>query len=290
MFPTCDQIQRAAYERWLRRGRIHGRDREDWYAAEKELTFHGNYRTIAAYALDSDGRVVVGDGPIRRCRFCERTSGQTAFGPPPPVVPRPVGNGSLRTPAICDECQADCRDPLEDDFRTLWSGLQAGGTTRDGLSDSRRRNLYSVAAFKSLVAGALLLLPESELGYFPDALEWVSNPDQDTDVRLFAESSCRIYSGDFLRGRPWTSLARRVDDETSLPYLLYFLAADGLVIQIHVPLCLRDEDLDGRRLRMPERVFEAGEGPDFRESHSTVLPLALQRREAAALSSLHAFG
>ena len=56
MRPTSDQIQHAAYERWLRRGRIHGHHDTDWYGAEKELAFHLNYRTIAEYPLASEKR------------------------------------------------------------------------------------------------------------------------------------------------------------------------------------------------------------------------------------------
>ena len=52
MFPTRDQVERTAYDRWLRRGQVHGHDREDWYAAEKELLFLLNYETIANYPLD----------------------------------------------------------------------------------------------------------------------------------------------------------------------------------------------------------------------------------------------
>ena len=62
MLPTCDQVQRTAYERWLRRGWVHGHDREDWYAAEKELLFRINYQTIVEFSLDSDQRLVLGDG------------------------------------------------------------------------------------------------------------------------------------------------------------------------------------------------------------------------------------
>ncbi len=83
MRPTSEQIQHAAYERWLRRGYSHGRDRDDWLAAEKELTFLLNYRTIAEYSLDSGDRSVVGKASSPRCRFCERASGQFKSGPRP---------------------------------------------------------------------------------------------------------------------------------------------------------------------------------------------------------------
>ena len=274
MMPTCEQVQRTAYDRWLRRGRVHGQDREDWYAAEKELLFGLNSQTIVEYPLDSDQRLVLGDGAVRHCRFCERTSGQAGFQVPYPVVPGLLGSRAPRTFAICDECQADCREPLEGAFGRLWSACQAHGGVAQGPSESRRRNLGSLAAYKAMVASALLLLPESELGYVPDALEWVSHPDPETDAGLFAESACRVYSGDGLGGRSWVSLARRLDDAMNWPYLLYFLGCDGLLIQVHVPLCLRDEDLDGRLLVIPERPFDAGVGPEFRESLSTVWPIA----------------
>jgi hypothetical protein len=277
MLPTCDQVQRAAYERWMRRGRIHGYDRADWYAAEKELSFLLHYETIVDYRLDDDDRLVLGDRPVRRCRFCERTSRQAAFSCPQPAVPGPLGTGSLRTAEICDECQAECRDPLAEDFLRLWDALRAGPACFEGGQGSRRPDLFSVAAFKSLIAAALLLMPEDELGYFPDALEWVSNPDQGCDLSLFGESSCRVYRAPFLGRRAWTSLARRVDtdDRTTLPYMLLFLGGDGIIIQVHVPLCLRDEDLDGQRLCLPERALTGGEGPDFREAPCQTLPLAL---------------
>jgi hypothetical protein len=275
MFPTRDQVERTAYDRWLRRGRVHGHDREDWSAAEKELLFLLNYETIAHYPLGLEQRQVLHEGAPRHCRFCERTSGQASFLEPHPVVPGDVGTGSLRTFAICDECQADCREPLEGEFRKFWSALRADAavSSREPF-ESRGHNLGSLAAYKAMVASALLLLPESQLGFFPDALEWVSHPDPEIDAGLFAGSACRVYFGAGPGGRSWVSLAERCDDEMTLPYLLYFLGCDDRIIQVHVPLCLRDEDLDGRLLRIPERAMVAGEGPDFRECRSIVLPLA----------------
>ncbi len=36
--PTSDEIAARAYEKYVARGRAHGYDREDWLAAEAELT------------------------------------------------------------------------------------------------------------------------------------------------------------------------------------------------------------------------------------------------------------
>ena len=72
MLPTSDQIQRAAYHIWLGRDQVHGRDRQDWLEAERELTFRLNYRTIVEFVLDPSTPKVLGDRLTRHCRLCER--------------------------------------------------------------------------------------------------------------------------------------------------------------------------------------------------------------------------
>ena len=72
---------------------------------------------------------------------------------------------------------------------------------------------------------------------------------------------------------PWTTLERRIDDEAPLPYMLYFLARGGIVVQVSVPLSVRDQDLDGRGARLPVRSLTVGEGPHYREVRPTVLRL-----------------
>ena len=86
MRPTSEQIQYAAYDRWQRRGYTHGRDGDDWHAAEKELTFLLNYRTIAEYPLDSQDRIVLGTASPRRCRFCERVESGRVRCPAPRIA------------------------------------------------------------------------------------------------------------------------------------------------------------------------------------------------------------
>ena len=266
MRPNSEQIQHAAYDRWQRRGFTHGRDREDWEAAEKELTFLLNYRTIAEYALDSGRRQVLGETSPRRCRFCERASNQVGFGPPRPVVPTALGNRSLFTAEVCDDCREDWQDPLDAEFLAFWESV---GNTQGG---PRSRPIFSVAAFKSLIAGAMLILPEAELPSVLDTMEWVSNPDHDSDDQLFAGALCQVYSVPFMGDRSWISLARRIDDEAPLPNLIYFLALGGLIVQVPVPLCLHDEDLDGRAVYQPERA-QRGFRPRFPgESRDGVAP------------------
>ncbi len=278
MRPTFDQIQHAAYDRWQRRGYSHGRDRDDWQAAEQELTFLLNYRTIAEYHTDSEDPRALGKTSPRRCRFCERAFDQAEVGPPRPILPSVLGTRSQLSAEVCDDCQADWLDPLETECRAFWESLKADGAGLHLHDEARTRPIFSVAVFKSLIAGALLILPEAELPSVLDTIEWVSNPDHDSDDQLFAGALCQVYSAPFLHDRSWISLAKRIDDEAPLPSLLFFLAHGGFIIQVPVPLCMHDEDLDGQSVYQPERALNGGFGPDFQESRLTLLPLILSRR------------
>ena len=107
-------------------------------------------------------------------------------------------------------------------------------------------------------------MPESELGYFMDALEWVSNPDADSDGALFeADATCVVYLAPFLGEGSWTSIVRRIDQRVALPYMIFYLAMSGVLLQVQLPLCIRDQDLDGRTVPVPRRSFVAGEGGSF---------------------------
>jgi Protein of unknown function (DUF2934) len=263
MFPTHDQIGQAAFDRWLRRGRLHGFDREDWFAAVDELSFNLNYHTIVEYPLDAPGMLILCDRPVRYCRFCERTATQVAFGPPMPLFSG-RHETSLFTAAICNECQSAFCETQAADFGRFQDALAADGRRDEPDERPRASELYSLSVFKSLVAGALSIMPETELRYFVDALEWVSNPDPESDGLLLREgATCLVYSAPFLDDRSWTSLARRIDRDVPLPYMIYFLAQGGVVLQVQVPLCIRDQDLDGRPVRFIRRSFMASEGHQF---------------------------
>jgi hypothetical protein len=252
MLPTIDQIQRAAYDLWERRGRTHGHDRDDWHSAERELIFRLNYRTVVRYPLRPQTPLIVGDRQTRKCRFCERTSDLACFGPPVPVVPSVLGSSSLLTAELCDECQAHARDPLNDRLAAYWRAMQNKFGTRHDQGAPREDRVLALGAFKSLAAMALLIMPETELDFFLDALEWVSNPSVDIDAPLFPGPQCRADATGPAAERYWACLARRSDDQAPLPYMLFFLAWDGVVGSLAVPLCTRDHDLEGRHVQVPE--------------------------------------
>ena len=67
--------------------------------------------------------------------------------------------------------------------------------TRDGAARDHAclRGVDLLAVYKSLVTSAVLIMPEPELAYFTDTIEWLNNPDHEYDAGLFAGTCCHVY-------------------------------------------------------------------------------------------------
>jgi hypothetical protein len=273
MHPSREQIQQAAYHRWERRGRFDGGDRDDWAAAELDVTFGLNYKTVVEHSLGEPKRRVLGDPRRPSCRFCEQSPPRATFSADRPVVPEVVGNRSLFTRELCDECAEQLAGALDDEFLRFWTDLETIRAGAPSYRDLRAPAGITLPAYKALVRMALLVLPRDELADFTDTLEWVGNPDHELDRGLFGGTCCLAYQTHVPSAQAWVSVARRVDDDAPYPSALFFLGAERLVLQIHLPLCARDEDLDGTEVRMPERSLSTGLGSDLRASTCLVLPL-----------------
>jgi hypothetical protein len=267
MFPRPDQIERAAYDRWERRGHAHGHHAEDWLAAEQDLMFTLNYEVIARYRLDGIAPEVLGSAGVRRCRFCEQGAPRASFSAPAAVVPEGLGGSSLLTSEECDDCRAlfaEAVGPELDRFAAPW---RSGRFPASGAS-------ISIGAYKGLVRLALLIAPAAELPDLEDALEWVGNPDHGLDGRAFQALDCYVGLAPTPAPFAWLALARRVHDEAPEPYLLGFLGAGHATFQVQVPLCARDEDLDGLGPVMPRVATPPGCRRRPGESVGTVCRLA----------------
>lgn len=273
MLPSREQIERAAYERWERRGRFHGADREDWGAAEMDTLFQLNYQTVAEFALAEQDQRVIGDVRRPRCRFCEQSPPRAAFSVLRPAIPQLVGNSSLFARDLCDECAKQFADTIDAEFARFWGSLEALRTGTALFREIRVLTAVPIAAYKALIRMALSLMPEQELSSFTDTIEWVSNPDHGFDRALFNSAGCLVYQAHVPYGAAWASLSCRIENDAPFPYLLFFLGAERLILQVHLPLCALDEDLDGTEVRMPQRSFSTGAGPDLKTSTCLVLPL-----------------
>ncbi len=270
MYPTWQEIERAAYERWERRGWVHGADRDDWAAAEMDLKFQKNYRPAAEYPLQASDRIVIGARPRPSCRFCERSGPKARFTEPRPIVPAVVGPTSLYSGEICDECHEQFESTIDRDFAAFWESLAASTNGPDRSAPTS----VSIGAYKALVRMAISIMPARELGHFVDTVEWVGNPDHDFDSSLFSGTGCLVYSAYTPHTIPWMSLSRRTDPDAPLPYAVFILVSGVHVIEIAPPLCERDQEHDDpRSFQLPRRSFTTGYGQAMRTAACRLLPL-----------------
>ncbi len=91
----------------------------------------------------------------------------------------------------------------------------------------------------------------------------------------------------FLGHTAWISVARRIDDDAPVPYMICLVASGGIVVQVPMPLCLRDQDLDGRPVWLPDPPLSLGDGPAFGESRRAVLALGESPRASRRVGPLH---
>ena len=265
MFPSPEEIRMAAYFRWQRGGWRHGRDGTDWAAAEQDLLFALNYRVLAHYRLDAPEEVRIGDGRRKVCRFCEQSAPRAAFSAPARTIPEALGNTAVLSCDTCDECRASFARGIEAEF-AAFARPYLGGPARPPAPG------IPIGAFKGLASMALTLLPAQELDFFRDALEWVANPDHAQDGGAFGDLGCYLHHAHSPSGHPWAALARRVEAEAPFPYMLFFLGTPAVTFELPVPLCARDEDLDGDVLVVP-RVASPGE-PGAADGPCTFVPIA----------------
>jgi hypothetical protein len=236
MTPTTDQVRVAAYHRWERRGHAHGKHLDDWVAAEQAVLFADHYEILAAYHADQTDTAPLGRTGRRVCRFCEQAEPRTRFAAPAPALPACLG---LDTPIALDQCD-DCRRL----FREGLDGALAGFLSL-ARSDAPTPDAVPIAAYKALVRAALAILPEEELELFPDAVEWVCNPDHDLDGLAFAGRGMYLHHGPAAGSTPWAALARKRIALAPMPSLIFFVGGSGLTIQMPVPLGAADEELEG---------------------------------------------
>jgi hypothetical protein len=184
-----------------------------------------------------------------------------------------VGNRTLKTRDLCDECVDQFASTIDREFATFWQSLDPFRSADLWLRDSQVPTAIPIGAYKSLIRMSLSVMPEDELAGFTDTIEWVSNPDQAFDSNLFGGLGCLVYQVHIPYSRPWTSLARRICEEAPFPYMLFFLASERLILQTHLPLSSYDEDLDGTEVRVPQRSFSTGLGSDLRAGLCLALPV-----------------
>jgi hypothetical protein len=244
MNPTPEQVRTAAYYRWQRRGGWHGQHHDDWLAAEQALRFALNYMVACRIRLNVSEAPTLGASGRPVCRFCEQAAPRTRFEAPAPVVPPALGGNPPRAADQCAECRsmlADLDGPVE-----AFLGLVAEAAT-----SAARLPSIPMPAYKGLVRSALAILPPDLLELCPDAVEWVCNPDHDLDAPALAALGPVVHTAPAPFQAPWVAVACKTVPEAAMPQLLAFFASDRFTIELPVPLCAGDDDLDGAPLDVP---------------------------------------
>ncbi len=268
LMPSPEQVRMAAYFRWQRRGGHHGWQIEDWSEAEQDLLFALNYEIIAHETLEHRARQILGVPERRVCRFCEMAEPRAEFSDPPaPVVAPSLGNTSLFTYEQCDECRSLFAGALDDEFEAFRRRCVDG--------EMMPASTLPIAAYKGLARMALALMPRSELDFVPDTIEWVLNPDHELDSHAFEGLGCYLHQPFIPQPFAWTALARRIRDDAPMPYLLFFVGTPRIVLEVPVPLCLRDEDLEGEAILLPRVGAPDGLQRGVGGTRSLFLPVAV---------------
>ncbi len=245
---------------------------------EQDLEFAINYRYVARYKLSGSRPVMVGKTEAesstrrRRCRFCEQAEPSAKFRGRHLALPAIVGNTSLFSWDECDDCHAHFDRHLTGPFESFVEPLlnEFPDFPTDGIS---------VAAHKALVRMALAVLPASELQHFGDTIEWVANPDHVLDSTLLDGLRCLVYRTPTPVPSASFALARRVEDDEALPYMIAFLAlaSSRVVLQTQLPLCPRDEELEESRVPGPRLSMSLGFGADHRASDCAFIGVTLPK-------------
>jgi len=261
MFPSLEQIAVAAYHRWERRGHAHGRDADDWCAAEQDLLFALNYEVVAHF--DGATPASVGDPDRRVCRFCEQGTSQVAFADAPPALPDGLQMPQLVAFDQCGECREHFQQAIDLELDLALDRVRSGAP---GLS---------LAGFKGLTRAALAILPTADLESFGDAIEWVSNPDHDLDAGAFNGLGGFVHRSEG-SGR-WAAIARRSDAGAPMPRFLAFFGLGDHVLAFALPLNVLDDERDGEASIVPRVASPFGTDRQPPESTWTYLPAATGR-------------
>jgi len=273
MEPTTERIRDAAYARWERRGRVHGSDRNDWFAAVRQARFARNYRVVAADRLDTDSPRAIGSATNRRCRFCAQSAPRTEFGGPVSIVPESLASSS---PVAFDQC-IECASMFAEGIDEAIARFASGPLPSSGIG---------VDAFKGLVKIGLSLMPTADLDDYEEAIEWVANPDHDFDLNVFRDLACVALTTPTPMPAPWSALAVRTASEAPWPSRLLFLGIGRVVFQVGIPMGQVDEDQDILGSTLPDVCPPSPFGPSFDPAERVALPI--RATSAARLSRLSA--
>jgi hypothetical protein len=272
------------------------------------------YEIVTSHHLTAKSdKQVLGKNTFQ-CRFCGNIKPNVTFKKKAHAIPEFIGNRALFSQWECDQCNSKFGRLLEANFanfmhlnHTLYgiSGKNGNpvfktgdGTrieTKDSLIDwqgvpdenieldtanssvqikQKMPSFIPVAVFKTLVKMALTIIPETELKYFSNTIEWLLEDEHRTS--RFLINDLWMYYGTFESADRCDQLSvvlakKRQLDNQQLPYMLFNLNYGNFDFQLPIPLCTIDED----------RIFN--------QSSITYLPHLTDFKHGFGKMALHAF-
>lgn len=250
-----------------------------------------NYTMIADFNLTE--KEFLGSKENRKCRFCGRSEPDVKFRKIAHAIPESIENINLFSNYECDECNKKFGDTIESDFSNyLFPGRIAScilgkkGTITYKFNDNnridvqngnwniitdgsvklveeiddhtlqfnlRRQPYVPINVYKALVKMAITVMPESEIEYFDETIQWLQN-EKPTIEDCFGQCVIsRFFPGverfPFIKA----SLFKRKNDSEITPAYQFLLYFSNYYFQIVVPCFKKDVHLDGKTFSF--RVF-----------------------------------
>ena len=107
--------------------------------------------------------------------------------------------------------------------------------------NSIRQPYQKRSAFKCLTKMALAIMPAAELIHFRHTLDWINSEDDRLITKgLYCFRSRSVHSLQAIDA----VLLKRQETSSSIPYVTFFIAFYNFTLQIFLPLCAQDADLN----------------------------------------------
>ena len=278
MIPTTQQIEQAAYFRWLNRGSAHGYHDCDWREAEAALDFALNYEILVFEGWSVGGIGGRRAEPLNRsgrrvCRFCEHAEPRTTFGAPVRVLPEALRLPGLVTSSLCEECHGVFQGGIDTAFGRFL-GEADRGTTR-----------VTLDAYKGLAKALLAVLPSDVLDWCEQSVEWVAHEGEEFEPDLGHGPLPLLHWMVGGAQSPWFAVALKREEEVERPALVGFFGMPRFTLAATLPFCTKDDDWDGVGLEIPNVPILDGllRGPGPVEMRRLMIGMPARSRRWAVL-------
>lgn len=214
---------------------------------DMEADFLNIYRT---FARNEYKRIWIGqEAGKRKCRFCGKSTPEVSFCNKSHTISHGLGNNNIFTYDECNLCNNKFGTTIEQEFidyvsfyktKSAFNEHQIGDTILENngskteivctIADVNYKNIY-----RALVKYVIGYLPDNELTYFKEAIQWLNDPSKCLtlpDVKYLVCNDSVAH--------PYLWLYIRKSEESYYPYMLAEFRCFCITFFFVVPGCSRD--------------------------------------------------